>query len=482
MGLRFLSLFSGIEAASQAWTPLGWECAAVAEIEPFPAAVLARRYPDVPNLGDVTKITAAKVKRLGRIDLIVGGFPCQDVSIAGKRKGLKHADGSATRSGLFHDAVRVIRYARKFCRLRWVVLENVPGLFSSNAGRDFGTVVGTLAGTGFDVPRDGWESAGCAVGPDGMVEWSVLDARFRGLAQRRERVFLVGDFGDWAGRAPVLLERESMLGNPPTRRQTRQDTATGPDGGVDGGSGESDLADPILADDGWTYTHEGRGNFRPRNLVNDAGKARGPAFALGSHAVADSRPGSANGLDISEELAFTHQADRVQAVAFGGNRTGGPVDVATAVNAHGGPHGRLDFETETFVTEQQPYSIMPQRGGTDYKARLVDVAQPLTTSGAHHGDQGGDVIVTHALTGEGADASEDGTGRGTPMVPVGSMVRRLTPVECARLQGFPDDYLDVLFRGKAPADGVKYKALGNSFAVPVVRWIGERIAKVSENG
>ena len=123
--MRFLSLFSGIEAASVAWKPLGWECVAVAEVEPFPCALLADHYPTVPNLGDITKITQAQIESLGHIDAVVYGFPCQDLSVAGKRKGLKHADGTHTRSGLFFHASDIIRWSRA----RWSIAENVPGLF-----------------------------------------------------------------------------------------------------------------------------------------------------------------------------------------------------------------------------------------------------------------------------------------------------------------------------------------------------------------
>jgi|KBSMisStaDraftv2_1062788.scaffolds.fasta_scaffold00728_11 DNA (cytosine-5)-methyltransferase 1 len=372
--MRFLSLFSGIEAASLAWEPLGWTCAGVAEIEPFPCAVLARHHPLVRNFGDVSNITKKQVLSLDRIDLVVGGFPCQDVSIAGKRRGFKNSDGTGTRSGLFHEAMRIIRYAREFSGLRWAVIENVPGLFNSHGGRDFAAVVGALAGTGFDVPRDGWRNTGCAVGPNGLVEWSVLDARWRGLAQRRERVFLVCDFGAWSHRPPVLLERESMLGNPPSREKTRQEITGGAEGGaLDGG-----------------------------------------------------------------------------------------LTVSMALNAHPGG-SRYDGESETFVTP--PLRASDRRAAAD---------------GNH--TEGDSLVVTHALTGEGFDASEDGTGRGTPMVPEGSGVRRLTVTECERLMGVPDGYTAVPFRGKVAADGPRYKALGNSMAVPVMRWIGERIQLVSEGG
>lgn len=204
--MRFLSLFSGIEAASCAWLPVGWECVAVAEIEKFPCAVLKHHYLSIVNLGDISKITEEQVGKLGRIDLVVGGFPCQDLSVAGKRKGLKNADGTKTRSGLFFDAMRVVEWAKP----RWVVIENVPGLFSSLEGRDFAAVVGELAGIQISVPGDGWGNAGVALGPRGLVEWVVLDAQRHGVPQRRRRVFLVRDSGDWSNRPPLFPISQSM--------------------------------------------------------------------------------------------------------------------------------------------------------------------------------------------------------------------------------------------------------------------------------
>ena len=224
--MRYLSLFSGIEAATVAWDQLGWEPVAFAQYDPehnyksgpdFPSSVLAHHYPHIPNLGDVTKITDAQIKALGRIDLCVFGSPCQDVSVAGKRKGLRHEDGSQTRSGLFFDAVRLIRLARDHCGLRFALLENVPGLFSSNSGRDFATVLGEMVGADFDPPKGKWQSAGIAVRPDGAVEWSIPDAQWFGVAQapscvRSRRFWILGE------STADFLEPESMLGNPPSRR------------------------------------------------------------------------------------------------------------------------------------------------------------------------------------------------------------------------------------------------------------------------
>jgi site-specific DNA-cytosine methylase len=655
--VRFVSLFSGIEAASAAWAPLGWECAAVAEIEPFPCAVLAHHYPGVPNLGDVTKISEKAVRALGPIDVVVAGFPCQDVSIAGKRKGFKNADGSATRSGLFWDAMRFVQRARQFCGLRWLVLENVPGLFSSHAGRDFGAVVGAMAGCGFDVPRDGWRSAGCAAGPHGLVEWSVLDAQFRGLAQRRKRVFLVADFGDWAGRPPVLLERESMLGDPAPGREARKGSAGGAGGGVkdgfitgpldnradgggagwgtdwmiDGGltvagtlegggdakrggghrwgtdflanggltvanpirvpshgaawradgSDNFTVADPISASEAKTYSHEGRGNFRPHNLVGDVGVHN------------NTGQGWWNDAETASPL-------RDMSAGTGSTEATLVSSVARCLNGHGG--GRYDGESETFLavahtltgegfdasedgTSRGPPLVVADFLETDNDVRhgkttktdavealraLRDSVDPQTLSewgsgvlaafwpqevlrSGMHGQglrrppqpERGlvNVALSCAETGSrwsmrdlweaGCDGcpspgwrpSEQLAGKlgaylsRLPYSPSpaerllhdlweacdgsrllrqtlskiqevrrsacvqtkpahASAVRRLTPEEAEALQGFPRGYTNVPFRGKCAADGPRYKSLGNSFAVPVIRWIGERLEAV----
>ena len=219
--MKFLSLFSGIEAASVAWESLGWECVAVSEIDPFPCAVLADRFPNIPNLGDITAIDEEDVKKLGRIDLVVFGSPCQDLSVAGKREGL-----SGERSGLFLQAIRIIRCAVANNGCRFALWENVPGAFSSNRGWDFATVVGEMAGCrGIKPPENGWGTEGAAVGELGMVEWAVLDAQFFGVPQRRRRVFALADFGNWFNRPPVLLEPESLRGDSPKGGKKGKETA-----------------------------------------------------------------------------------------------------------------------------------------------------------------------------------------------------------------------------------------------------------------
>lgn len=247
-GMRYLSLFDGIGAVHVAAQPLGWTCVATAEIEPFPAAVVEHRFPGIPNLGDVTKITDAQIAALGLLDLVVGGSPCQDLSVAGKQCGL-----SGERSGLFHEQVRIFHAARHLCGARYLLWENVPGAFSTNGGRDFAIVVGALAGCVLNVPAGGWRNAGVALGTHGLVEWCVLDAQFFGVAQRRRRVFALLDTGNWAGRGPVLLEPESVQRHPAPSRESRQEfaAATAPSLTASGRGvarpGESRGQDPVIA-------------------------------------------------------------------------------------------------------------------------------------------------------------------------------------------------------------------------------------------
>ena len=352
--MNVLSVCSGIGAPEAAWSRLGWDFIACSEIDAFPAAVMAHHYPRVPNWGDMTNFQRWPD---ADVDVLVGGTPCQSFSVAGLRRGMDDPRGNL--------ALTYLAISDRY-RPRWLVWENVPGVLSSNGGRDFGAFLGALGQLGYGFA------------------YRVLDAQYFGLAQRRKRVFVVGHFGDWRRAAAVLFERDSLSGHPPPSREAGEEFAA-----------------PTAP----SLTASGRG-------VERAGESRGQD----------------------------------------------PV-VAMCLNAHGGS-GRMDAESET--------------------------------------------LVTHTLRGDGFDASEDGTGRGTPLVAavadtltahwersqgakagnsVGMInaitypdaVRRLMPIECERLQGFRDGYTAITYRGKPAADGPRYKALGNSMAVPVVRWIGERI-------
>lgn len=192
--MRYLSLCSGIEAATVAWRSLGWQPVAFAEIEPFPCAVLKHHYPEIPNLGDITRIDGSRYR--GAVDLVVGGTPCQDFSIAGQRAGL-----AGERGGLALVFTQILSVVRP----EWVVWENVPGVFSANGGRDFGAFLRALDDIGYS----------CA--------WRVLDAQFFGVPQRRRRVYIVGHLGDWRPAAAVLFEPQSLRGNTAPCKKKRTD-------------------------------------------------------------------------------------------------------------------------------------------------------------------------------------------------------------------------------------------------------------------
>lgn len=498
--MRYLSLFSGIEAATQAWKPLGWECVGVSEIEPFPCAVLEHHYPDVPNLGDVTKITEEQVKELGQIDLIVFGSPCQNLSVAGNRKGLQ-----GEQSSLFYSAMEIIRYARKNNGLRFALWENVPGSFSSNKGADFSAVVEQMAGLeNIGVPENGWGKEGAAVGSNGLLEWSVLDAQFFGLAQRRKRVFALLDFGDWESRRPVLLEPEGLRGNTPPSREARQSaTAITQAGFREGGFGE----------------------FVATNVAATT-KASGGCLGGGSETLAVSLNSKQIGLDTSNVVASTLCANdykEPQAVAIAGNIIGRSAD-------NGGNHTGFDDTGSCYtLTAMDRHAVaFKEREATLYCGTQNDSLRDLSdnlcpTLRAGHGGGSVNPMVAYSWNGDTTPknseelsltlrASQGGEGLGVaysivadttpkigeeingtlrsqggggivpPSVAQGSVVRRLTPIECERLQGFPDDFTKIPYRNKSAEDcpkGPRYKALGNSMAVPVMAWIGRKIEEAA---
>jgi DNA (cytosine-5)-methyltransferase 1 len=359
--VKFLSVCSGIEAASVAWNTLGWEAAAFSEIDPFACAVLKHHYPSVPNLGDMTKFKEWKIEP---IDLLCGGTPCQSFSVAGLRKGMADPRGNL--------ALVFLGIADRF-RPRWVVWENVPGVLSSRGGRDFGSFLGGLGQLGY-----GWA-------------YRILDAQHFGVPQRRRRVFVVGYLGDWRRAAAVLFERESLSGNPPPSRK----------------AGES-------------FTHD----------VAPCVDASGCVFAR-----------------------------------TGDNRGQDPV-ISHAVTCHYVKGG--DPTTDNYVAHA-------------LRGEGFDASEDGTGRGTPHviaftKNQEGDLLTGDVTAAMGTNANA--TGRNTPKVQTGMAVRRLTGEECEALQGFPRGYTLVPYRGKPACDGPRYKAIGNSWAVPCARWIGERIKMV----
>jgi len=420
--MKYASVCDGIGAVHAAWQPLGWECAWTSEIDPFPSAVVEQRW-GFENRGDMTRYKEWPDDDGTSIDLLVGGTPCQSFSVAGLRKGL-----SDPRGGLM---LTYLEIARRY-RPRWIVWENVPGVLSSNGGRDFGSFVGALGDVGY-----GWA-------------YRVLDAQWFGVAQRRRRVFVVGCFGDAASAAKVLFESEGVRRNPAPSRQKGQGVTY-------------DVAPCIGA--------SGRGFER-------AGDTRGqdPVVAVQDTCgtlCADHHPGAYSGQDaytgrlIAQPQAFYSTESRCDGIPAAGLSP--PLKV--------GSNGGEQPPAVAFAQKQTSYVAFTAKGsGADAGAIC-----PTIRAGGHsksHANGGVMPAVAHTLKGRGFDGSEDGTGRGTPLVPLAMAVRRLTPRECERLQGFPDDYTAIEYRKKPAADGPRYKALGNSMAVSVMRWIGERIEAV----
>jgi len=421
--MKFLSMFSGIDAASVAWRPLGWEAAAFCEIEKFPSAVLAHHYPKVPNLGDVTK---ANFNEIGPIDVAVFGSPCQSFSIAGKRLGLDDPRGN-----LALVAGKVVYRKRP----RWFVFENVPGLLSSDDGRDFGTLIAAFAGypsgSIFSPPESGWGNAGVVVQADSQsygLAWRILDAQHFGVPQRRRRVFVVGHLGDWRRAAAVLFERESLQGNPAPRREKGQEPAGFTD---DGATGCREIAGALTS------------NYGKQPDSSDT--------ALGPNLIAHFLRGE--GFDASED--GTGRGTPLVPVAI--------QERAVSENIDAGPQGKGWQENTAYTLEARN---KVQAVAYAFKAGQGSKAQGI----------GWQEECAPTLS-----AGESGTQR-SPGLLQGSAVRRLTPRECERLQGFPDDYTQIPWRGKDAnqcPDGPRYKALGNSMAVPCMSWLGQRIKQCS---
>ena len=392
--MRYVSLFSGIEAASVAWDGLGWEPVAFSEIDAFPSAVLAHRYPDIPNLGDITQIKWKHFR--DKVDLVVGGSPCQSFSIAGKREGL---DGA---SGLMWEFVRCVREVRP----RWLLWENVPGALSSSRGEDFRCLLDSLGDLGYGLA------------------WRVLDSQFFGVAQRRRRVFLVGRLGE-EPPAQVLFEPGSLSGDFETGRKERARIAA----------------------------RSGGGAYAAGFCAGNTAGAGGIGF---QREVSPTLRGGASGTNMVPTTLISEQCHDRSVVAFAQNsrdelRYQGDGDVSGALSANPG------IKQTTYVCESV-YCV----GDATSKASVDE-----------------DIAGTLKVGGLPGYISAKTAAQGRKYV-----VRRLTPTECERLQGFPDGWTKVPYRGK-PAeecpDGPRYKALGNSMAVPVMRWIGGRIAMEEES-
>ncbi|MGX6999854.1 DNA cytosine methyltransferase [Caballeronia sp. KNU42] len=409
--MKYGSVCSGIEAASCAWSPLGWEAQWLSEIEAFPSAVLAHHYPTVPNLGDMTKF---KEWPDAAIDLLVGGTPCQSFSVAGLRKGLADPRGNLM--------LTYLAIAARFTP-RWLVWENVPGVLSSNGGRDFGSLLGGLAELGYGFA------------------YRVLDAQYvrveshsRAVPQRRRRVFVVGHLGDWRRAAAVLFERESMLGNSAPSRQAGQAVAPTLSARTKGGGG---LGTDFDCDGGLVAgTLQASGKAAGSATQQDAESGLLVAHSLRAEGFDASEDGTGRGTPLVPVLAFDCKSSGQN--GFGVGEIASTMRSMGHSNSHqnGGGHLAVAFDLQQITSPQN-------------RAQLSAISPTMAK-----------VSRMHAVE--------------------NLAVRRLTPRECERLQGFPDDYTSVISRKKSAADGPRYKALGNSMAVPVMHWIGSRIQLVEE--
>ena len=382
--MNYLSVCSGIEAATVAWHHMGWKPVGFSEIEKFPSQVLAHHYPQVINFGDMTKYKEWNIN--DTVGLLVGGTPCQSFSVAGLRKGLEDPRGNL--------ALTYVGILDKF-RPKWCVWENVPGVLSSGNGRDFGAFLGALAELGYGFA------------------YRVLDAQNFGVAQRRRRVFVVGYLGDWKPAAEILFESESLSGNIKKSRTKKSETS----------------------------------------------KYAGRGIATVSPTI-----GCELAKQVNNQMVKNAEAFYI------------PEPMPTLI-------GTMTTRIERGTTEWFEGYIQPtyciQGGGTtsksangagykeeqSYTLNVIDVHGVATFVDTYNGtiQKGASATIT-------ADVA--GPTHSGPKIMQNMAVRRITPIECERLQGFSDNYTNI--KENCP-DGPRYKALGNSMAIPVMRWIGERI-------
>lgn len=544
--MKYVSIFSGIEAATVAWHPLGWEPLAFSEIDPFPSTVLQHHYPDIPNLGDITKIDWSPY--VGAADIVVGGSPCQSFSVAGKREGLAGA------SGLMFEYIRAVRELRP----RWFVWENVPGAFTSERGEAYRQLLSEMDALGYGLA------------------WRVLDAQFFGVAQRRERVFLVGSLGTMRC-AEVLFERESLSWNHQSSRQKRQalteeaqervGEADHDSGCLNPGETQSRRVYPASGVYPTLSTREKSGQNQESVFTQFGDDVAGtltsrydssPCVDRGANVVVDERDkvflcqtaqtGSNGKLVKQDDVMNTLDRTNSTAVAaLDFNPTDARLryandDVSQTLTARARTGGNQVPLVQVQPLVFNPNAGITEKGGgfalsedvtptlkTDHNSAVAfasnqrDEVRELEVAGALAAQPGikqqtyicradgqanamtsvdmAPTLTSHAKKdppliypaedsiGEDAliqrDMSATLSTHNTQTLITGGRekrsltVRRLTPRECERLQGFPDDYTDIPYRNKEHApDGPRYKALGNSMTGTAMRWIGERIRMV----
>ena len=498
--MKYLSICSGIEAATVAFHSLGWSPVAFCEIEAFPSAVLAHHYPTVPNLGDMTKFREWPEELLVEVDMLVGGPPCQAFSVAGSRNSLDDERGNLTLVYVhLIDHIDAIR--KKHGRSPIIsIYENVHGLYSTKDNA-FGCLVGAICGQDAPVETESgkWPTTGVFWGEKRRVGYRTLDAQYFGVAQRRRRCFLIAvpnqlveHFGEQACPSEILSIAESLRGDTaPSRKAGEEVTGTFKSRAKSGGWSH----DVDLAASGYmqveVFSASSIGGYR-----EGCGTLRASGGDLG---------GGSENLVVGSNENLVVEPYCFTARDYGNDATVGLAPTMRSVfkSADGhqsGAHGPAIAIAGNIVGRE------PQNGGhqlgydesgvsytltkTDVHAvACAEVGPTMGSSGPPYSRTGNERVETEALAvafGWNGDTTPKSSEGLAPTMKSGQggegcgvmhrmQVRRLTPVECARLQGFPDDYLDITFNNKPAADTVKYRALGNSMAVPVMEWIGRRI-------
>ena len=490
--MKYASVCSGIEAATAAWHLLGWQPVWFSEIEPFPCKVLAHHYPQVPNLGDMTKLNQNETYNNEPIDLLVGGTPCQSFSIAGLRGGLDDDRGNL---------------ALEYCRIliakqpKWFVWENVPGVFSSNSGKDFANLLSAF--TGKEINPEGLGNAGVIMGNDSAysVAWRVLDAQYFGVPQRRRRVFVIGYLGNnWRAPYAVLFERDSLRRDFEAGAKARKGTS----GTVESNTGATGkwplgIAPTLDADYG---KHYGQNNqhidngaglfietFTYKNDVDGIVEDNTSSTIKKETGRSHERNCGAYVVEAFGAQNSHHQSMNLDNVSPTLDKSKVPA-ICLQMGNTSSNGSNISEEVSHTLTQNDKPAVVYENHAQDSRITELNVCPAVTKKWGTGGNnvplvEANPVCFQQNTRDEVRLINGDGELAGALMSEPGmkqqnyiatAIARRLTPLECERLQGFPDNYTNI----PGAKDSPRYAAIGNSMAVPVMYWLGNRINKVNQ--
>jgi DNA (cytosine-5)-methyltransferase 1 len=459
------SLFDGIGTWQLSATKAGIKPVYCSEIDDFPATVSAYHFPKTKQLGDITKID---VNELEPVDIICAGSPCQDLSVAGKRKGLE-----GERSGLFVDAIKLVHGLRERTgKPRYFVWENVPGAFSSNKGHDFAAVLSEITKTEIPMPKDGrWAESGCVEwGGTSSLAWRTLDAQYWGVPQRRKRIFLVADFGGFTA-GEILFVEQGLHGDSAESKGERQEIAADVGTSIDSAIGVDIYNNKITGDKVTALTTNNTSTSTAPKVMTSVDSASGFKYRQGA---------KAGGIGYQKECAPTLEQSQNCAVHVIENhpqdsrvkyRKDGVVQTLSSQMGTGGGNVPMIHKAIGFMPQMKAESMTP----------MVEKS-PCLVNGTNPGWQNGVYCVGNGQVAQTRISDKVGTlncMHDQQAVMVNKSIRRLTPTECERLQGLPDSWTDVEFNGKPAPDSKRYKAIGNGMAVPCSDFIMRRIVEVS---